>query len=143
MPRAAHRKSRKSKNATINPTGTLNTTEATIAPPSPSALLSHSQLTTEEWYRSAKTTRAYASYVKSGKEFLKSWAEDGTGSQGGESDSLVDSDSRDTFVGAFDSITSRTPIALRLFLAYKCDHQQKGFSTAEGLRSAFKQYFER
>src|SRR5262245_2003359 len=43
---------------------------------------------------------------------------------------------------AFDKISLRTLMALRLLTAYKCDHQGKGFSMAKGLRSAFKSYFE-
>jgi hypothetical protein len=104
-------------------------------------LLGQSQLTTDEWYKSPKTTKAYVGYVKSGKKFLESWAEDPAGDVGGGNDS--DPEDRSIFAGAFDEITSRTPIALRLLTAYKCDHQGHGFSTAEGLRSAFKLYFER
>jgi hypothetical protein len=110
-------------------------------------LLNHTRLTTDEWYKAAKTTKAYANYVKNGKAFLQSWAADSDGSTslGGEEESgIVDNaGERSAFSGAFDSIGSQTPIALRLFAAYKCDHQGKGFSTAEGMRSAFKLYFER
>ncbi|KAJ6486281.1 hypothetical protein DFH09DRAFT_1291609 [Mycena vulgaris] len=44
---------------------------------------------------------------------------------------------------AFDNIGAETPLALRALTAYKCEHLERGFATAEGLRSAFKDYFER
>ncbi len=100
--------------------------------PSASTLLNHSQETTEEWFRSARTTKAYANYVKGGISWLERWVKEPTA----END-------RGEFIGAFNSISAQTPITLRLLLAYKCDHEGKGFATAEGLRSAFKQYFER
>jgi hypothetical protein len=106
--------------------------------PSASTLLNHSQQTTEEWYKSVRTKKGYASYVKSGKKWLAEWvAEDRLDDE--ESEGFVQS----SFAGAFDSITSQTPTALRLLTAYKCDHQGRAFATAEGLRSAFKHYFER
>ena len=110
------------------------------SPPTPSVsvLLSQSLLTTDEWYKSSKTTKAYAAYVKSGKKFLESWEEEGS-----TDISSNEPEDPSTFAGAFDEINSKTPIALRLLTAYKCDHQGKGFATAEGLRSAFKLYFER
>jgi hypothetical protein len=112
------------------------------AEPSVSDLLGKSRLTCDEWYRSPRTTKAYANYVKNGKVFLESWADEATlvtGDHGIASDDLED---MSAFAGAFDEINSRTPMALRLLMMYKCDHQGKGFSTAEGLRSAFKSYFE-
>jgi hypothetical protein len=54
----------------------------------------------------------------------------------------VDSD-REGLGHALDSITEHTPTALRLIMAYKCEHLGRAFSTAEGLRSAFKHFFER
>ena len=120
-----------------------NLTPSPTVNPSVSDLLSQSRLTSEEWYRSPRTTKAYAGYVKSGKIFLDSWADEATFVAGGPD--IVNDDSEDKlgFARAFDEISSRTPLALRLLTAYKCDHQGKGFSTAEGLRSAFKSYFER
>jgi hypothetical protein len=123
--------------------GTLVKPNARPAAPTIADLLSQSRLTTEEWYRSARTTRAYANYVKNGKAFLEAWANegrldvDGVGQLGGVHEG------RSALSGAFDNISDRTPTALRLLLAYKCDHEAKGFATAEGLRSAFKLYFER
>jgi hypothetical protein len=107
--------------------------------PSKSTLLSHSQSMTDTWYRAARTTKAYATYVNSGKVFLRSWVEEGRLSSAEESEVPEE---RSTFLGAFDCIGPQTPVALRIFTAYKCDHEGKGFATAEGMRSAFKQYFE-
>jgi hypothetical protein len=81
--------------------------------------------------------------VKSGKAFLKSWAEGEVSETGRLDVSGDDPEDRATFSAAFDAIDSKTPIALRLLTAYKCDHQGKAFATADGLRSAFKSYFER
>jgi len=103
--------------------------------PSASTLLNHSQQTTDEWYKSVRTKKGYASYVKSGKKWLAEWVAE---------DRLDDQESEESnFAGAFDNLTSQTPTALRLLTAYKCDHQGRAFATAEGLRSAFKHYFER
>jgi hypothetical protein len=49
---------------------------------------------------------------------------------------------RSLFAGAFDSIGAQTPTALQLLMAYKCDHLGQQFEMAEGLRSAFKLYWE-
>jgi hypothetical protein len=108
--------------------------------PSVSTLLARTKLTTDEWYKSSNTTKAYANYVKSGKTFLKDWAEEGRLSPAGQNDGPEDCSA---ISEAFDTIGSLTPIALKLLTVFKCDHQGKGFSTAEGLRSAFKLYFER
>jgi hypothetical protein len=121
---------------------TPNSTHGRKTAPTAASLLIQSQDTTEKWYRARRTTKAYANYVKSGKAFLESWASshqsdpDGTEPPGG---ALQD---RSTFAYAFDTIDEKTPIALRLLLAYKCDYEGKGFATAEGMRSAFKSYFE-
>ena len=82
-------------------------------------------------------------YVESGKAFLKSWAEGEAGETGSTDVSGDDPEDRATFSAALDAIDSKTPIALRLLTAYKCDHQGKAFTTADGLRSAFKSYFAR
>ncbi|KAJ7727072.1 hypothetical protein B0H16DRAFT_1735336 [Mycena metata] len=74
--------------------------------PSASSLLSNSQQTTDDWYKSPRTKKGYANYVKSGKSWL-------------------------------------TPLTLRALTAYKCEHLERGFASAEGLCSAFKDYFER
>lgn len=130
------------------------------AQPTAADLLQHSSVTTEEWYKSQRTTSAYANYVKSGKKWLGDWVSEdrqGPGVQSAEnggagrdaavgdppSSSTSAIEDRESFAGAFDTLSGKTPIALRLLLAFKCDVQQNGFSTAEGIRSAFKQYFER
>ncbi|KAJ7128266.1 hypothetical protein C8R46DRAFT_1237037 [Mycena filopes] len=98
--------------------------------PSASSLLNNSQQTTDDWYKSPRTKKGYASYVKSGKGWLTDWTAE---------DRLDDEISCD----AFDVITAQTPLALRALTAYKCEHLERGFASAEGLRSAFKDYFER
>ncbi|KAF8147030.1 hypothetical protein K438DRAFT_1989996 [Mycena galopus ATCC 62051] len=98
--------------------------------PSTSSLLDNSQQTTDEWYKSTRTKKGYANYVKSGKKWLVDWTTE---------DRLGDEISED----AFDDITAATPVALRALVAYKCEHLKRGFSSAEGIRSAFKDYFER
>ncbi|KAJ7748139.1 hypothetical protein B0H16DRAFT_1725751 [Mycena metata] len=98
--------------------------------PSASSLLNNSQQTTDDWYKSPRTKKGYANYVKSGKSWLVDWTAE---------DRLDDEISFD----AFDVITAETPLALRALTAYKCEHLERGFASAEGLRSAFKDYFER
>ncbi|KAF7333246.1 hypothetical protein MSAN_02426700 [Mycena sanguinolenta] len=98
--------------------------------PSAASLLNNSQQTTDEWYKSPRTKKGYANYVKSGKKWLVDWTAE---------DRLGDEISAD----AFDNITAETPLALRALVAYKCEHLKRGFSSAEGIRSAFKDYFER
>src|ERR1700728_1115161 len=108
--------------------------------PSATTLLNQSRETTDEWYRSPRTKKSYSSYVKSGKSWLKDWVassgdDDGAGSN-------AEGDERMPLADAFDVLSAQTPIALRILTACNCDHGGCGFSTAEGLRSAFKQYFE-
>ncbi|KAJ6456576.1 hypothetical protein DFH09DRAFT_847576, partial [Mycena vulgaris] len=86
--------------------------------------------TTEEWYKSQSTKKGYANYVKGGKKWLVDWNAEGR---------LDDEISAD----AFDNIGAETPLALRALTAYKCEHLERGFVTVDGLRSAFKDYFER
>ncbi|KAJ7227574.1 hypothetical protein C8J57DRAFT_1535024 [Mycena rebaudengoi] len=98
--------------------------------PSGSTLLENSRQTTDQWYKSSRTKKGYAGYVKGGKTWVAEWtAEDRLGDEFSAT--------------AFDSIAEETPLALRAFTAYKCEHMQKGFATAEGIRSAYKDYFER
>lgn len=114
-------------------------------PPTPAQLLSQSQQTTDEWYKSVRTKKGYANYVKSGKEWLLEWAKKPEVAERMEESLEVDGDSETctNLAKAFDSITEQTPVALRILISYKCDHQGRGFATAEGIRSAFKHYFER
>jgi hypothetical protein len=44
--------------------------------PTASTLLNHTQITTDEWFKSKKTMKSYASYVQSGKEWLKGFVEE-------------------------------------------------------------------
>lgn len=109
------------------------TTKAVPTPaglPSASSLLNNSQQTTDEWYKSQRTKKGYANYVKSGKKWLLDWTAEG------RLDGEIAAD-------AFDTITAETPLALRALTAFKCEHLERGFASAEGLRSAFKDYFER
>jgi hypothetical protein len=132
-----------------NHTQTATASTPTSQTPEPSALtlLNHSQQTTDEWYKSARTKAGYANYVKSGKKWLEKWVagaglvDEDEGGMAGHGDG--NGPQRSSFADAFDSIISQTPTALRLLTAYKCDHQGRGFATAEGLRSAFKHFFER
>lgn len=110
-------------------------TEATSA----NELLQSSRLTTDEWYKATRTTKTYANYVKAGKKWLEDWV---TESRDDGNTTGNDREERMAFRGAFDVIGANTPTALRLYTAYKCEHQGLGFPTADGIRSAFKQYFE-
>ncbi|KAJ7127320.1 hypothetical protein C8R43DRAFT_1134814 [Mycena crocata] len=100
------------------------------AAPSAASLLDDSRQTTDEWYKSARTKKGYGNYVKSGKKWLVEWTAE---------EHLDDEISAD----AFDKISAETPLALRALTAYKCEHLERGFASAEGIRSAFKDYFER
>jgi len=80
--------------------------------------------------------------VKSGKSWLKDWVANGGFDDPGSS-SNEGTEERSKFANAFDILSVQTPIALRLLTAYKCDHSSCSFSTAEGVWSAFKQYFKR
>ena len=119
--------------------------EPTVSePPTAAELLSQSQQTTDEWYKSVRTKKGYANYVKSGKEWLVEWAKKPEAERMmGDDEVDDDSEMRTNLEKAFNSITDHTPVALRMLISYKCDHQGRGFATAEGLRSAFKHYFER
>ncbi|KAJ6617090.1 hypothetical protein B0H10DRAFT_1948607 [Mycena sp. CBHHK59/15] len=97
--------------------------------PSASSLLYNSQQTTEKWYKSPQTKKGYGNYVKSSKKWLVDWTAKGC---------LHNEISAD----AFDNITAQTPLALRALTAYKCEHLEWGFASAEGLCSTFKDYFE-
>ncbi|KAJ3828168.1 hypothetical protein F5880DRAFT_1672711 [Lentinula raphanica] len=109
--------------------------------PTASQLLSHSHQTTEDWYKSSNTKKGYAGYVKSGKKWILEWAS--ANNEVDSEDSGQSAADTEGLAHGFDSISKYTPMALRLLTAYKCDHQGNKFSTAEGIRSAFKDYFER
>ncbi|KAJ7764056.1 hypothetical protein DFH07DRAFT_770705 [Mycena maculata] len=127
-PKKAGSSARPGRKAAAKPS-VSNTSSPTELPSAPS-LLNHNQQTTDEWYKSPRTKKDYGNYVKSGKAWIIEWTSEGT---------LDDEISAD----AFDIITSETPLPLRALTAFKCEHLERGFATAEGLRSAFKDYFER
>ncbi|KAF8326289.1 hypothetical protein F5887DRAFT_1084601 [Amanita rubescens] len=108
------------------------------ATPSVTQLLDQTRETTDEWYRFKRTKNGYANYVKNGKQWLGEWATEDRTDDDSEEGSM-----RVHLAQAFNTISEHTPVALRLLTAYKCEHQGCTFATAEGLRSAFKDYFER
>lgn len=114
------------------------------AQPSAMSLIDSSRLTTEQWYRSKNTTKAYAGYVKAGKLWLETWAKEPRDAMADEESQLGTgmAEERSTFLNAFDSIGEHTATALHMLTAFKCDHKGKKFATAEGVRSAFKSYFQ-
>lgn len=119
-----------------------------IPAPSVAQLLDQSRETTDEWYKSKRTKNGYANYVKSGKQWLDEWAtedqtDDSEGMAGDQTDGSEEGSTRVHLAQAFNTISEHAPVALRLLTAYKCEHQGCTFATAEGLRSAFKDYFER
>ena len=119
---AAHKKSRHEER-----------TPAESEPPTTAQLLSQSQQTTDEWYKSVWTKKGYANYVKSGKEWLVEWAKKPELAGRMEDNLEVDHDLEMNLAKAFDSITEQTPVALRMLISYKCDHQGRGFAMAEGI----------
>ncbi|KAG5639816.1 hypothetical protein DXG03_003345, partial [Asterophora parasitica] len=133
--RGAHRSPRSPRRASSR--ASSNSSQNSTPEPTARDLLSQSKQTTDDWYKSARMKKGYASYVKSGKELLAEWSADDNDPNASDASDHVG------LAGAFDSISEKTPTALRLLVAYKCDHLGRGFSTAEGLRSAFKDYFER
>jgi hypothetical protein len=80
---------------------TLPTSSAAV--PSALVLLDSSKLTTDEWYRSAKMTKAYSAYVKSGKQFLSSWAEGESAHVPSVEHPSMDPEDQSLFAGAFDT----------------------------------------
>jgi hypothetical protein len=77
----------------------------------------------DEWYKSVRTKKGYANYVKSGKEWLVEWAKKPELAGRTEDNFEVDDDLEMNLVKAFDSITEQTPVALRMLISYKCNHQ--------------------
>ncbi|KAJ7637951.1 hypothetical protein DFH06DRAFT_1432567 [Mycena polygramma] len=131
-PPAPTKKSSKKRRASGQTAAKVGKAKVPTAPtlPSASSLLSDSRQTTEDWYKSSRTKAGYANYVKSGKKWLVDWTAEGR----------LDDEISGT---AFDVISEDTPLALRALTAYKCEHLERGFASAEGLRSVFKDYFER
>ncbi|KAL6299998.1 hypothetical protein BKA93DRAFT_753048 [Sparassis latifolia] len=120
------------------------------AQPMTSELLQHSDLTTEQWYKSKNTQKVYVNYVKSGKAWLVQWVNEGqkevdsrpSSTEGEQSGECSIPEEHSMFAGAFDKISEHTPMVLCLLMAYKCDHEKHGYATTEGLHSTFKEYFE-
>ncbi|KAK6971857.1 hypothetical protein R3P38DRAFT_2813325 [Favolaschia claudopus] len=103
---------------------------AAAAQLSSTSLLKHSQQTTDEWYKAARNKERLCKLRQKRKKWLEEWTSEGR---------LDDEISAD----AFDVIGEHTPSALRALNAYKCEHLERSFASAEGIRFAFKDYFER
>ncbi|KAF7327172.1 hypothetical protein MKEN_00294300 [Mycena kentingensis (nom. inval.)] len=132
-PQSSPRKRAPAKKPPKKPTKSTKSKATATANPEPlssASLLQNSKETTEQWYKSKRTKSGYANYVKNGKQWLEEWTAEGR-LEGGVS------------VQAFEEMTEETPVALRALTAFKCEHLGRGFATAEGIRSAFKDYFER
>lgn len=122
-------------------------------------------MTTEQWFKAKRTTNAYAGYVKAGKKWLEDWVKVGEGLrtdvldavQSGDADQNVVEETaaavesgdsnvgvgvRPAYAGALDVIGEHTPTVLLLLTTFKCEREGCKFNTAEGIRSAFKDYFE-
>lgn len=81
--------------------------------------------------------------MASGKQWLKKWLEKAIG----EGDAAVTEtvDRPEDMLRAFDELNEYTPVALLMLTTFKCETQDKPckFATAQNIRSAFKDYFER
>lgn len=108
----------------------------------PTTLLHRTLATINKWHKSERTKAGYKSHVNRGMKWLQKWVVEhaGSGEEEGDDDS---EDICDNMKDTFTVISEQTPIALRLLTAYKCDEGKCKFSTAEGIRSAFKDYFEK
>jgi hypothetical protein len=71
---------------------------------------------------SSNTRIRYDGHVSRGKEYLQNF-------------------SNGELKEAFNVLSGQTPTALLAFVAFKCEHSGYSYKTAEGIRSAFKQYF--
>ncbi|KAF9944455.1 hypothetical protein BGZ70_004632, partial [Mortierella alpina] len=80
------------------------------------------QRTVNTYRRSKGTKRNYDGDINRGKAFIV-----------GLGDSALKN--------AFEELSELTPTALRVLIASKCETQGCSYKTAEGIRSAFKQYF--
>lgn len=85
------------------------------------------QAAINEHYLRPKTVSAYSSYMKQIRRF---W-EDHLNQHKSHSDEDAN---------ALKTLNSSTPKVLRYFIIKKCRNEGKGFSTAEGARSAFKEF---
>ncbi|KAI0056179.1 hypothetical protein BV25DRAFT_1921184 [Artomyces pyxidatus] len=132
---------RKPRTPRKSPNKNSPATTSTSSPTSSTCLLSQAEATSKKWYRQPKTTSQYDGYIKNGRLWLQSFS-----TCEHEEVEVPDGDpslGREKFVDAFDKLSEYTAVALLLYTVYKCDEQGNGFATAEGVRAAFKQHFER
>ena len=61
-----------------------NSMVSSATTPTTQSLLEKSRLTTEDWYKSKRTTKQYASYVKAGKKWLEEWVQEELGENEGK-----------------------------------------------------------
>ena len=97
-------------------------TPAESEPSTATQLLSQSQQTMDEWYKSVWTKKGYANYVMSGKEWLVEWAKKPELAGRMEDHLEFDDDLEMNLAKAFDSTTEQTPVALQMLISYN-DHQ--------------------
>ena len=90
------------------------------------------------WFRAQSTQENYKRYVREAREWVIGWA---AGMQDAAGESDQDDADRAALGLAFDSISEYTPKALHAFVVYKCEITGLSYKTAEGIRSAFKNYF--
>lgn len=101
-----------------------------------------SQQTIDNWYRSKNTTKAYAGYVRAGFKWVEAFTDATRFDLDGSQATLMDPEQRMKLRGALETPGEWSPMALRAFIASKCDYDTKKYSTAEGIRAAFKNYWE-
>lgn len=119
-----------------------------VSSPSAAELSQRGSETSSQWRRSSKTRKSYDSHVRGGKEWLATWCKDSD-----DGDQLVLGVAhRSELANVFNTVGEKTPLALRFYTIHKCDlgkeTKDKGrkvcaFGTADGIRSAFKDYFEK
>lgn len=113
------------------------------APASLPSYASLSHLSAEKvtaWFRAPATSDAYKRYVREGKEWVTKWAE-GMDEPEDVIQGLGEGLVGDELASAFDVIREATPKALHAFVVYKCVIMENSYKTAEGIHSAFKNYF--
>lgn len=101
---------------------TTSQSHSTPLPASIQNALAAANETIEKYRFSKKTTSNYKTYIERGKKYA--------------------SNSGPEVANVFDSITSITPVILRAFVSHKCNENGLSYKTAEGIRSAFKRYFQ-
>ena len=97
-------------------------------------------------HRKARTTqKVYHNYVLQGRAFLEGLAQGHQVPAGVPPEAAVssDADQDPLLTAAFDAAPNcRSPEALVLFLIFKCDTNNLSMSTADGIYSAFKDYWD-